>query len=368
MSSKRKELADTRKAAGLSQEELARRLGVDRTTVTRWETAESSPQPWIRPKLARALGVTPRGLDSLLKDTAPRIEAPGGEGPITEAYVDWLRQHVRQLLLLDAQFGGNEASGQAVRLLRSAVRRIGVDSCPQPLWRDLMRAVGELAEVAGWLLYDADQQDASRRLSLEALHYLRLAGDRELELLTLQNLSMQAEYLGRTGEALQICDAVLDGTLSGRVRGLFLGRQAHALAKRGQHSEAARRLSEARATLEDDGPGWAYWVDERQFAWFEGMLGIERGDFDHAAGVFAEALASTPPERVRGAFSRSVYLLDCLVRAGDVKEAERLVPDVAARVGEVGSGRTVALLRGVAKRAELGGGGDLAGLVRESGL
>ncbi|GAA2964067.1 hypothetical protein GCM10010483_04070 [Actinokineospora diospyrosa] len=199
------------------------------------------------------------------------------------------------------------------------------------------------------------------------MHYLRLAGDRELELLTLQNLSMQAEYLGRSGEALQICEAVLDGPLPGRVRGLFLGRRAHALAKRGQHSEAARTLVEARAVVEDDGPTWAYWVDERQFAWFEGMLGMERGDFDQAAEVFAGALASTPAHRVRGAFSRSVYLLDCLVRAGDLREAERLVPDVAARVGEVGSRRTVALLRGAVRDAGFDGGGYLAELVRETG-
>lgn len=40
--------------AGHSQEQLAERLGVGRSTVVRWERGEMEPQPWLRPKIARA--------------------------------------------------------------------------------------------------------------------------------------------------------------------------------------------------------------------------------------------------------------------------------------------------------------------------
>jgi transcriptional regulator with XRE-family HTH domain len=68
MASKRMRLAQRRKAAGFSQERLAEYLGVERTTVVRWESAETEPQPWTRPKLARALKITADELQELLDD------------------------------------------------------------------------------------------------------------------------------------------------------------------------------------------------------------------------------------------------------------------------------------------------------------
>jgi tetratricopeptide (TPR) repeat protein/transcriptional regulator with XRE-family HTH domain len=63
---KRKRLAQRRKALGLTQEQLAELLGVDRITVARWEWGESEPLPWIRPELAKALKVSPERIEALL--------------------------------------------------------------------------------------------------------------------------------------------------------------------------------------------------------------------------------------------------------------------------------------------------------------
>jgi tetratricopeptide (TPR) repeat protein/transcriptional regulator with XRE-family HTH domain len=67
---RRRRLAERRKALGLTQEALADLMGVERTTVVRWERGETAPLPWIRPKLARALRVSADRLEELL--------APGG--------------------------------------------------------------------------------------------------------------------------------------------------------------------------------------------------------------------------------------------------------------------------------------------------
>jgi tetratricopeptide (TPR) repeat protein/transcriptional regulator with XRE-family HTH domain len=99
MAAKRQRLAQRRKAAGLSQEALAGVLEVERSTVVRWESGETEPLPWIRPKLARALRVSAEQLDGLLKIEpqpeptaaregvpwpearfAPPLAAAGGEG------------------------------------------------------------------------------------------------------------------------------------------------------------------------------------------------------------------------------------------------------------------------------------------------
>jgi transcriptional regulator with XRE-family HTH domain/tetratricopeptide (TPR) repeat protein len=75
----RRRLAERRKALGLTQEALADLIGVERTTVVRWERGESAPLPPIRPRLARALKVSADRLGELLEPGAPA--GPGPSGP-----------------------------------------------------------------------------------------------------------------------------------------------------------------------------------------------------------------------------------------------------------------------------------------------
>ncbi|WP_338671621.1 helix-turn-helix transcriptional regulator [Streptomyces sp. SCSIO 30461] len=60
-------LAERRRTLGYSQEKLAELLGVDRTTVGRWESGKIAPQPLQRPGLAAALEVSLHELDDLLR-------------------------------------------------------------------------------------------------------------------------------------------------------------------------------------------------------------------------------------------------------------------------------------------------------------
>ncbi|MFN2494721.1 MAG: helix-turn-helix domain-containing protein [Pseudonocardiaceae bacterium] len=303
-------------------------------------SAVSSPTTALPPSVSAVM--SPWGVVS---DTDP-----ASAEPIDEAFIASLRVRMQELLAIDAQVGGNETSVQALRLFRSAHRRIGVSLCPKHLQRELYATVGELAEIAGWLFYDADQQDAVRRINQEALYYLRWAGHRNLELLTLQNMSMQAEYLNRPSEALTIVRSVREtDRLSPRLDSLFLARGAHALAQQQQRSDAVRTFQKAKALYldgpRDADPAWATWVDDRQFAWFEAMMWAELGERDKPVRIFTEALATSPKHRVRGLYSRSVYLFESLVKAGDWREAEQLVPKLAPYITEVGSGRTASILR-----------------------
>ncbi|MGH3875070.1 MAG: helix-turn-helix transcriptional regulator [Pseudonocardiaceae bacterium] len=68
MKCKRERLAQRRKMAGYSQERLAEVLRIERSTVARWERAETQPQPWLRPRLAKALGISRDVLAELLTD------------------------------------------------------------------------------------------------------------------------------------------------------------------------------------------------------------------------------------------------------------------------------------------------------------
>ncbi len=76
MAAKRRRLAERRKSLGYSQESFAEDLGVDRSTVGRWEGGETEPLAFIRPKLCRVLKVTPDELRVLLASSAVELPAP----------------------------------------------------------------------------------------------------------------------------------------------------------------------------------------------------------------------------------------------------------------------------------------------------
>jgi transcriptional regulator with XRE-family HTH domain len=63
---RRRRLAERRRALGLTQEDLAALLGMERSTVVRWERGATQPLPWIRPRLAQALQVPVSELAGLL--------------------------------------------------------------------------------------------------------------------------------------------------------------------------------------------------------------------------------------------------------------------------------------------------------------
>ncbi|MGI9003853.1 MAG: helix-turn-helix domain-containing protein [Pseudonocardia sp.] len=71
MKTKRHGLAERRETLGHSQEKLAEILGMELSTVGRWERGETSPQPWSRPRLANALRVSLEELNRLLAEGQP---------------------------------------------------------------------------------------------------------------------------------------------------------------------------------------------------------------------------------------------------------------------------------------------------------
>lgn len=75
-------MAKRRRAVGLSQDALADRLGVDRTTVSRWERGATEPQLALRCRLANVLDITLDDLNGLLAtaSTPDPSRRPGAMG------------------------------------------------------------------------------------------------------------------------------------------------------------------------------------------------------------------------------------------------------------------------------------------------
>lgn len=165
MARRRHRLAQRRKAVGLTQEQLAEAVGVDRSTVVRWERADTEPQPWHRRRLVAVLKVSVEELTALLVDIgeAPSrpnerldyvLRNPGSVDLVAVAYLreqihrlDERYEHVPSTLLL-AEAG--QLHGQTTFLQQHAPTG--------RLRRELWAAEVESATLMGQLVWDASQR------------------------------------------------------------------------------------------------------------------------------------------------------------------------------------------------------------------
>ncbi|QWF85887.1 helix-turn-helix domain-containing protein [Amycolatopsis sp. CA-230715] len=365
MSVKRQRLARARRAAGYTQESLATQLGVDPTTVSKWENGRFEPQPHKRPKLAKLLRVSPNRLEELLTSSSPTLPVTERSQSSKEStivpskttafarlddrYVESIRSRIQELVRMDMQFGGDYSSNIALNLFRSSVRKLGKAEMSPTIESDLYSAIGELGELTGWLLFDTQKHDLVRKVNNEALHLLRMAGDRSNEILTLQNMSMHAGFLNRATEAKHLADMVLEtNRLSPRLRALFLTRKARALALGGDDSSAIRTFEMATSLhlegVRDNDPGWTWWITNEELAWHRAMIYSDSGNWHTAVDLFEESVAGMAPHAVRGRYIHLASLLEAQVQARNWANLPSTIDSIIPYVDEVGSKRAASML------------------------
>ncbi len=244
MTGRRPQLALRRKAVGLSQEQLAERLGVDRSTVVRWESGETMPQPWLRPKIARALQVSATHLGDLLDDEHARDEDEAerlGRVNSHPASVDLVTVAClrRQVAQLDARYDQVPSAS----LLPEAGQCLGQVSflaghAPGGQVRQALRlAEAEAATLMGQLVWDASQRrdcDTAVTCFDRAVIAARQAGDRVAEgraLLRKSFVALYGQKNPRDGLALASQAVQTTGTLSHVLTGLAVlhTAEAHAM-------------------------------------------------------------------------------------------------------------------------------------------
>jgi len=240
-------------------------------------------------------------------NAASNVDIEGSE------LLESINSHIHEIVALDNRFGGADLLRLSTRFFWNLRDQLGTGSYDPRLERDLHSAAGELAEVVGWLAYDAEAHDLCRRMNQESLYFTRLAGDKTVELLTLQNSSMHAAAEGRPREALHIARSVLEGSykLSPRVKALFLMRKARALAQSGDESALAL-LPEIRGLylngVSDTDPAWAWWIDDRELAWHEAMVERDLGLASKAIDHFERSVMATPADEIRSQYLHHAYL------------------------------------------------------------
>ncbi len=372
-----------RQAFRMTNESYAEHLSVSVRTVANWRgNPEVVPRPAIQEILDVALERAPDRVKAQFAVLIGEAEGGSHESSHHESFetslnatseseiegselLESINNHIHEIVALDNRFGGADLLKLSTRFFWNLRDQLGTGRYDPRLERDLHSAAGELAEVVGWLAYDAEAHDLCRRMNQESLYFTRLAGDKTVELLTLQNSSMHAAAEGRPREAFQIARSVLEGDykLSPRIKALFLTRKARALAQSGDES-ALRLLPEIRdlylSGVSDSDPAWAWWIDDRELAWHEAMVHRDLGRASEAIDHFERSVMATPADEIRSQYLHRAYLLQSQVDNNTWDSAERTAGQLIPLSREVASTRTTVILRSIsgqlAKRAKVPSG------------
>ena len=234
-------------------------------------------------------------------------------------------------------------------------RQLGACTYDRRAELDIQSAAAELAEVAGWTLFDAERHRAARRFNQQALFLARLSGDRSIELLILQNLAMQAGWTGRPREELAIARSLIEqGRLSSRTEAIFRVREAKGLAGSGQETAAGRSFDRARSLIQESvgcrDPHWAWWVTANEIDGHQGFAFQEAGQWEKAIPHLRRALHGGGGDAVGYRSISAVRLLGCLLGVGAWTDAEELAASLVPTVGETASARTLSLLGATVRR------------------
>jgi transcriptional regulator with XRE-family HTH domain len=234
MKRRRHRFVRARKAAGHTQESLAEILRLDRSTVVRWERAENEPTPWIRPRLAKALGVTPAHLselldddvaddhrrvaalqqaplyshDELAKEVAP-LPARRRQRTLTLDEIDELQADLREqwhlLVRTDNLFGPRYALA-GVQLQLQLIQDL-LPSMRAQARAEFIKLAAQYAESAAWLHEDGGDLPAAQIYNSRAMAWAHEAGYGQMLAWTLFRRSQQAAYQGDAASVIGLSQA-----------------------------------------------------------------------------------------------------------------------------------------------------------------
>jgi transcriptional regulator with XRE-family HTH domain len=372
-----------RVARGWSQRRLAEalaevalgRVPPTRNDVSRWEIGTRSPREWL-PFLAQALQV-PREMLEMAKavqpaESAPRVRSvadflPEGDplAPlgartgrrIGAGQVADLTQRVHGLRLADDVVYGKDLIGPALRELQAAVKLYREATHTEEVGRELLRAIGELAQIAGWVASDAGEHVEAERIYRLGMSAAQAAGDGVLSGNVAGSLAYQWSNTGRTAEAVGLARAALEDAgpdAPAKARALYLDRVAWAHTRAGQDRQAMTALGEAAEALSEDSagtesPSYLYWMDAGELQVMEARVYTELRRPLRAVPLLMDVLGRYDASHAR---ELALYLSWLAVAYADANEPEAAAGTAGRMLalGQSGSERTAERTRIVLDR------------------
>jgi transcriptional regulator with XRE-family HTH domain len=392
----RTELRRRRRATGLSQQDLADLVHYDRSLISMVETGRTPPSNAFAVRCDHALhaggelvrlaaadgGVRhvpgPRlcqdawdrtdteALSALFADdtvtidqqTARRVahEWLVSEPPqvvelrsgrrIGDSMIATIRTRTAELRRMDDHLGGNDLLQTVVAELAATTAVARDASYSEEIGRKLLAAIGDLAQIAGWVAADAGENDLAARCYVGGAQAAHAAGDRALAATLLSMLSYLTASVGDPSEAVLLARTAHVGArgTTPAVRILVAERVAWAHAVAGDTSRCERALGEVDDLFADvrlsDEPDWAYWLTRDEIDIMAGRCYTELRRPMRAVPLLDTALAGYGTGNPRESALYSTWLADSYVQAGEIEQAAEVACHALGLATAVNSARS----------------------------
>ncbi|ALV35738.1 helix-turn-helix domain-containing protein [Streptomyces sp. CdTB01] len=343
---------------------------VGRQEVSRWETGKRTPREWL-PFIAEALGVSLEVLRAPLNPADPPLPTladflPDGDPldplkartgrRIGMGQVNDLQQRVHGLRLADDVLAGGDLIRPALRELRSAVKLFREGTHTGEVGRQLLRQIGELAQIAGWIASDAGQHAEAERIYRLGISAATQAEDHTLAGNIAGSLAYQYSNTGRESEGVALAHAALNDAGSEappKARALYLDRVAWAHTKAGgvDNGQAAMRaLGEAGQALSEEtegteSPAYLYWVDAGELRVMESRVYTELRRPLRAVPLLRDVLSGYDATHARELALYLSWLAVALADANEPEESAAVAERVIRLASDIPSERTAERVR-----------------------
>ncbi|MEU1673841.1 helix-turn-helix transcriptional regulator [Streptomyces roseifaciens] len=363
MALKRHRLTQQRESRGFTQEALAELMQVDRSTVVRWESGRADPRPWMRPRLARALGVTAAGLQELLATTATDADPQADRRQYAMRHPERSDLETCAMLRTDFQDLADRYDQEpSAGLLAEAGRQLGhvtllADEARRGrVQRELRTLQADTATFMGQLVWDASQRrdhGTAKSFYDQGVSVARHLRDHTLEGHALLRTAYVALYGDRNATAgLGLClqAATTAADSSQALAGLAMLHAAEAHAMLGEAARCERALAKAEGHLSgtDATDAAAELISPSQLGRLTGACYLSLGR-NHRAEQVLSATAAKLPDRRK---SRAIVLGNLTlahIRQGEVDAAVHALDQAITDLEETRGGGGMNIVFGAAR-------------------
>ena len=249
---------------------------------------------------------------------------------------------------MDDFLGGGDLHDLVRRELRSTIALVRGASYTEAIGHQLLAAVGELCQLAGWVASDAGLYVPAERYYLGGVSAAHAARDEPLAANLLSSLSYQMATIGDRREAVLLATGAAHGAgafASATTRALLGERVAWAYARMGNRQDTLRTLGEVDEFYANANPSvdpiWVYWLDRGEIDVMAGRCLTELHCPGRAVPLLSQAIEQYDQAHARELALYLSWLAEAHIQLGNIDEG------AAVATQALGLSSTVTSVRGV---------------------